>query len=135
MTSKSVLWLYRSYVFDKRITAKRKVAWYRDPEYLYTYSITIKQALAWTKELELKQIAEAAIKFNSSLQKLYQNGNESIGWPRWKITREEQYYSFIELWRWMKSSFRHANWTNNITCTSTWQFAYNDRRYTKQFVR
>jgi hypothetical protein len=49
---------------------------------LYTYSITIKQALAWTKELELKQIAEAAIKFNSSLQKLYQNGNESIGWPR-----------------------------------------------------
>ena len=33
------------------------------------------------KRTELKQIAEAGIKFNSSLQNLYQNGNESIGWP------------------------------------------------------
>jgi alkylated DNA repair dioxygenase AlkB len=46
-------------IFGKHITTKRKVAWYDDPEYLYTYSNTKKQALARTKELsELKQIVE-----------------------------------------------------------------------------
>jgi hypothetical protein len=43
----------------KNITTKRKVAWYGDSEYLYTYSNSTKRALAWTKELfELKQIVE-----------------------------------------------------------------------------
>jgi alkylated DNA repair dioxygenase AlkB len=53
--------------FGKRVTTKRKVAWYADSEYLYTYSNTTKRALAWTKELfELKQIVEkyAGTKFN-----------------------------------------------------------------------
>ena len=70
-------------IFGKHITTKRKVAWYGDSEYLYTYSNTTKQALAWTKELsELKQIVEeyAGIKFNSCLLNLYHNGNEGIGW-------------------------------------------------------
>jgi alkylated DNA repair dioxygenase AlkB len=58
-------------IFGKHITTKRKVAWYGDSEYLYTYSNTTKQALAWTKELsELKQIVEELVgtKFNSCLQ-------------------------------------------------------------------
>ena len=70
-------------IFGKRITTKRKVAWYGDSEYLYTYSNTTKRALAWTKELsELKQIVEeyAGIKFNSCLLNLYHNGNEGMGW-------------------------------------------------------
>ena len=70
-------------IFGKRIATKRKVAWYGDSEYLYTYSNTTKRALAWTKELsELKQIVEehAGIKFNSCLLNLYHNGNEGIGW-------------------------------------------------------
>ena len=70
-------------IFGKRITTKRKVAWYGDSEYLYTYSNTTKRALAWTKELsELKQIIEeyAEIKFNSCLLNLYHNGNEGMGW-------------------------------------------------------
>ena len=70
-------------IFGKHITTKRKVAWYGDSEYLYTYSNTTKQALAWTKELsELKQIVEeyAEIKFNSCLLNLYHNGNEGMGW-------------------------------------------------------
>jgi len=65
-------------IFGKRITTKRKVAWYGDSEYLYTYSNTTKRALAWTKELsELKQIVEeyAGIKFYSCLLNLYHNGN------------------------------------------------------------
>jgi alkylated DNA repair dioxygenase AlkB len=70
-------------IFGKHITTKRKVAWYGDSEYLYTYSNAMKRALAWTKELsELKQIVEkyAGIKFNSCLLNLYHNGNEGMGW-------------------------------------------------------
>jgi alkylated DNA repair dioxygenase AlkB len=70
-------------IFGKHITTKRKVAWYGDSKYLYTYSNTTKRALAWTKELsELKQIVEeyAGIKFNSCLLNLYHNGNEGMGW-------------------------------------------------------
>ena len=33
-------------IFGKHIVAKRKVAWYGDSDYLYTYSNTTKQALA-----------------------------------------------------------------------------------------
>ena len=40
-----------SYHFGKHITTKRKVAWYDDSVYSYTYSNITKQALAWTKEL------------------------------------------------------------------------------------
>ena len=61
----------------------RKVAWYGDSEYVYTYSNSTKRALAWTKELcELKQIVEkyAETKFNSCLLNLYHNGNEGMGW-------------------------------------------------------
>ena len=70
-------------IFGKHIVTKRKVAWYGDSDYLYTYSNTTKQALAWTKELsDLKQIVEelAETKFNSCLLNLYHNGNEGIGW-------------------------------------------------------
>ena len=70
-------------IFGKHIITKRKVAWYGDSEYLYTYSNTTKRALVWTKELsELKQIVEeyVEIKFNSCLLNLYHNGNEGIGW-------------------------------------------------------
>ena len=70
-------------IFGKHITTKRKVAWYGDSKYLYTYSNTTKQASAWTKEIsELKQILEelAGIKFNSCLLNLYHNGNEGMGW-------------------------------------------------------
>ena len=69
-------------IFGKHI-AKRKVAWYGDSNYMYTYSNTTKQALVWTKELlDLKRIVEklTETKFNSCLLNLYQNGNEGIGW-------------------------------------------------------
>jgi alkylated DNA repair dioxygenase AlkB len=70
-------------ICGKHVTTKRKVAWYGDSEYLYTYSNSTKRALAWTNELcELKQIVEkyAGTKFNSCLLNLYHNGNEGMGW-------------------------------------------------------
>jgi alkylated DNA repair dioxygenase AlkB len=70
-------------IFGKHIITKRKVAWYGDAGYIYTYSNTTKQALAWTKELlELKTIVEgiAGTKFNSCLLNLYHSGEEGMAW-------------------------------------------------------
>jgi len=70
-------------IFGKRIITKRKVAWYGDRQFEYTYSNITKQALPWTKELlELKIIAERATgeTFNSCLLNLYHDGSEGMAW-------------------------------------------------------
>jgi alkylated DNA repair dioxygenase AlkB len=70
-------------IFGKHIITKRKVAWYGDTNFNYTYSNTTKNALVWTKELlELKAIVEekTAEKFNSCLLNLYHNGDEGMAW-------------------------------------------------------
>ena len=80
----NILWRNdEAVIFGKHIVAKRKVAWYGDSDYLYTYSNTTKQALTWTKELsDLKQRVEevTGTKFNSCLLNLYHNGDEGIAW-------------------------------------------------------
>ncbi|RWX00848.1 alpha-ketoglutarate-dependent dioxygenase AlkB family protein [Flavobacterium cerinum] len=70
-------------IYGKRIVTKRKVAWYGDESYNYTYSKTTKSALPWTKALlELKQIVEdnCGTKFNSCLLNLYHDGDEGMAW-------------------------------------------------------
>ncbi len=70
-------------IYGKLITTKRKVAWYGDKDYEYTYSNTTKRALPWTKELlELKTIAEEKTgeTFNSCLLNLYHSGEEGMAW-------------------------------------------------------
>ncbi|MDZ7878773.1 MAG: alpha-ketoglutarate-dependent dioxygenase AlkB [Saprospiraceae bacterium] len=70
-------------MFGKPIVTKRKVAWYGDSNFNYTYSKKTKQALIWTKELlELKTAVEHATgeTFNSCLLNLYHNGDEGMGW-------------------------------------------------------
>lgn len=70
-------------IFGKHITTKRKVAWYGDHPFDYTYSNTTKQALPWTEELlALKQIIENATHetFNSCLLNLYHSGEEGMAW-------------------------------------------------------
>ena len=69
--------------FGKHIITKRKVAWYGDNKFDYTYSNTTKRALLWTKELlELKTIIEKQTgeQFNSCLLNLYHNGDEGMAW-------------------------------------------------------
>jgi len=70
-------------IFGKRIITKRKVAWYGELPFEYTYSNTTKQALPWTPELlELKAITEAQTgeTFNSCLLNLYHDGSEGMAW-------------------------------------------------------
>jgi alkylated DNA repair dioxygenase AlkB len=70
-------------IFGKHFITKRKVAWYGDSEYAYTYSNTTKKALPWTPELlELKALTEAktGTTFNSCLLNLYHSGDEGMAW-------------------------------------------------------
>jgi len=70
-------------IFGKHILTKRKVAWYGDQEFEYTYSNTTKRALPWTTALlELKEITEQTLgeTFNSCLLNLYHNGDEGMAW-------------------------------------------------------
>jgi len=73
----------KAIIFGKTITTKRKVAWYGDKPFEYTYSKTTKSALPWTKELlELKEIIEkkSGETYNSCLLNLYHNGEEGMAW-------------------------------------------------------
>jgi alkylated DNA repair dioxygenase AlkB len=70
-------------IFGKQIITSRKVAWYGDKPFAYTYSGATKEALPWTKELlELKQLAEerSGETFNSCLANLYHTGEEGMAW-------------------------------------------------------
>lgn len=70
-------------IFGKHILTKRKVAWYGDQPFRYTYSNTDKYALPWTKELSiLKEIVQQKTgdTFNSCLLNLYHDGDEGMAW-------------------------------------------------------
>lgn len=70
-------------IFGKLLTTKRKVAWYGDRRFEYTYSNMNKYALPWTQELvELKQLVEELTgeTFNSCLLNLYHHGEEGMAW-------------------------------------------------------
>ena len=70
-------------IFGKHIITKRKVAWYGDSGFSYTYSNITKSALPWTQELlQLKKVVEEKTgeQFNSCLLNLYHNGTEGMAW-------------------------------------------------------
>ncbi len=70
-------------IYGKKIVTRRKVAWYGDRPFAYTYSRTTKTALYWTPALqELKTIVEkvSGETYNSCLLNLYHNGTEGMAW-------------------------------------------------------
>jgi len=70
-------------IYGRHIVTARKVAWYGDANYFYTYSGTTKTALAWTRELlALKCLVEGktGTAFNSCLLNLYHDGNDGMSW-------------------------------------------------------
>ena len=81
---KSIEWKNdEAVILGKRIITKRKVAWYGDASFEYTYSKTTKTAFPWTPELLcLKSIVEKETgeTFNSCLLNLYHDGSEGMAW-------------------------------------------------------
>ena len=70
-------------IFGKKILTKRKVAWYGDDNYEYTYSNSTKKAIPWTPELlKLKALAveKTGEEFNSCLLNLYHSGDEGMAY-------------------------------------------------------
>lgn len=70
-------------IFGRKIIASRKVAWYAQAPFTYTYSNSTKTALPWTQSLlELKSIAEevSGETYNSCLLNLYHDGSEGMAW-------------------------------------------------------
>lgn len=68
-------------IMGRKITTKRKVAWYGESH--YAYSGVKKTPLAWTPQLlALKEITERLTgeQYNSCLLNLYSDGTESTGW-------------------------------------------------------
>ncbi|MDO5981603.1 alpha-ketoglutarate-dependent dioxygenase AlkB family protein [Flavivirga spongiicola] len=70
-------------IFGKKIITKRKVAWYGEKPFEYTYSNTTKLALNWTKELldlKTRVACRTGETFNACLLNLYHNGGEGMAW-------------------------------------------------------
>ncbi|WP_159802376.1 alpha-ketoglutarate-dependent dioxygenase AlkB [Flavobacterium sp. MK4S-17] len=101
-------------IYGKRIVTKRKVAWYGDKNFAYTYSNTTKYALPWTTELlELKQLAEqiSGHKFNSCLLNLYPTGQEGMSWHSddEKALGQNTVIASLSLGAVRKFSFKHKH--------------------------
>ncbi|MDO6676641.1 alpha-ketoglutarate-dependent dioxygenase AlkB [Tenacibaculum sp. 1_MG-2023] len=70
-------------IFGKRMVTKRKVAWYAEQPFEYSYSNITKTALPFTKELlALKELVEKETgeTYNSCLLNLYHDGSEGMAW-------------------------------------------------------
>lgn len=70
-------------IFGKLIQTQRKVAWYADHPYEYTYSKRTKTALPWTPSLlALKALVQQRCQqqFNACLLNLYHSGEEGMAW-------------------------------------------------------
>lgn len=72
-----------AFIFGKHFVTKRKVAWYGDQDFHYTYSNATKHALPWTPALKaLKTLAEetCGATYNSCLLNLYHDGEEGMAY-------------------------------------------------------
>ena len=99
-------------LFGKKILTKRKVAWYGDENFEYTYSNSTKKAIPWTKELlQLKKWAEEKTeeKFNSCLLNLYHDGSEGMAYHSdgEKDLKKDGAIASLSLGAERKFSFKH----------------------------
>ncbi len=109
-------------LYGKRIITKRKVAWYGDAPFEYTYSSITKKALPWTGALlQLKNITEERCgeQFNSCLLNLYHNGTEGMSWhsDAEKEMKKEGAIASLSFGAARKFSFRHKGTRETISLT------------------
>ena len=106
-------------IFGKLIVTKRKVAWYGESEFSYTYSKVTKKANLWTKELlELKKIIEkeSGETYNSCLLNLYHSGEEGMAWHSdgEKMLKKNGAIASVSLGAERKFSFKHKETKQKI---------------------
>ncbi|QVY67094.1 alpha-ketoglutarate-dependent dioxygenase AlkB [Polaribacter sp. Q13] len=99
-------------IFGKKILTKRKVAWYGESEYSYTYSKVTKTANIFTKELlALKEIVEqeSGETYNSCLLNLYHSGDEGMAYHSdgEKMLKKDGAIASLSLGAERKFSFKH----------------------------
>jgi len=99
-------------LFGKKIITKRKVAWYGESAYTYTYSKVTKEATIFTKELlALKAIVEkeSGEIYNSCLLNLYHSGEEGMAYHSdgEKMLKKEGAIASVSLGAERKFSFTH----------------------------
>ncbi|MET0462232.1 MAG: alpha-ketoglutarate-dependent dioxygenase AlkB [Chitinophagaceae bacterium] len=107
-------------IFGKLITTSRKVSWYGDAPYSYTYSGATKFALPWTNELlELKNLAEerSGETFNSCLANLYHTGEEGMAWhsDAEKMLRKDGAIASMSFGAERKFSFKHKQTKETVS--------------------
>lgn len=106
-------------IMGKKVLTKRKVAWYGDIPFSYTYSQITKLALPWTKELlALKEIVERKTgeTYNSCLLNLYHNGEEGMAWHSdgEKDLKKEGAIASFSLGAIRKFAFKHKDTQTKI---------------------
>lgn len=99
-------------IFGKRMVTKRKVAWYGDQKFSYTYSKITKTANIWTDELlALKKIVEKESNetYNSCLLNLYHSGDEGMAYHSddEKMLQKDAAIASLSLGATRKFSFKH----------------------------
>ena len=99
-------------ILGKKIITKRKVAWYGESAYSYTYSKITKTACIFTKELlELKEIVEqqSGETYNSCLLNLYPSGEEGMAYHSdgEKMLKKNGAIASLSLGADRKFSFKH----------------------------
>lgn len=107
-------------MFGKHIITKRKVAWYGDANYQYSYSNSTKTALPWSNLLRtLKEKVEqvAGIKFNSCLLNLYHSGEEGMAWhsDAEKALGEDPIIASLSFGAERKFAFKHKETKQTIS--------------------
>ena len=110
----------RAVLFGKTITTNRKVAWYADEPFSYTYSKIKKTALPWTKTLlNLKDITEkeSGEEYNSCLLNLYHNGSEGVSWHSdgEKDLKKNGAIGSLSFGAQRKFSFKHKRTKENVS--------------------
>ena len=102
----------KAIIFGKTIITKRKVAWYAESPFSYTYSKVTKTANIFTKELiELKKIVEqeSGETYNSCLLNLYHSGEEGMAYHSdgEKMLKKNGAIASLSLGVERKFSFKH----------------------------
>jgi alkylated DNA repair dioxygenase AlkB len=113
-----------AFILGKHIITKRKVAWYGDRPFSYTYSKSTKYALPWTSELlELKKIAEekSGSSYNSCLLNLYHNNEEGMAYHSYdeKMLKDEGAIASLSFGAQRNFLFRHKKAKENNLPTIT----------------